>query len=98
MDQKQQILHHYRVDEDGLREISRKVGVGRKSLNGKSRLLNLVLLPFVPSLSTETALFVDNSFHFKLLSMKRWLFVDRNAKQPRFSVDPRKSRVWYSRG
>ena len=32
MDQKQQILHHYRVDEDGLREISRKVGVDRKTV------------------------------------------------------------------
>lgn len=32
MDQKQQILHHYRVDEDGLREISRKVGVDRNFL------------------------------------------------------------------
>ena len=30
MDQKQQILHHYRVGEDGLREISHKVGVDRK--------------------------------------------------------------------
>ena len=32
MDQKQQILHYYRVDADGLREISRKVGVDRKTI------------------------------------------------------------------
>lgn len=32
MDQKQQILHYYRVDENGLREISRKVGVDRKTV------------------------------------------------------------------
>ena len=36
MDQKQQILHHYRVDEDGLREISRKVGVDRKTVLRKA--------------------------------------------------------------
>lgn len=30
MNQKQQILPHYRVDEDCLREISSKVGVDRK--------------------------------------------------------------------
>ena len=32
MDQKQQILHHYIVDEDVLREISRKVRVDRKTV------------------------------------------------------------------
>ena len=38
-------------------------------------------------LSTETALFMDRSRHFILLSMKRWLLVDGNAKQPGFSVE-----------
>jgi hypothetical protein len=42
----------------------------------------------VPSLSTETALFMDRSFHFKLLSIKRRLLVDGNAKQPTFFVEP----------
>ena len=32
MDQKEQIPHHYQVDEDGLREISRKVGVDWKTV------------------------------------------------------------------
>ena len=32
MNQKQQILHYYRVDENGPREISRKVGVNRKTV------------------------------------------------------------------
>ena len=40
-------------------------------------------------LSTETALFMDRSRHFILLSMKRWLLVDGNAKQPGFSVEPK---------
>lgn len=33
-------------------------------------------------LSTETTLFMDRSRHFILLSMKRRLLVDANAKQP----------------
>ena len=39
-------------------------------------------------LSTETALFMDRSRHFILLSMKRWLLVDGNAKQPELFVEP----------
>ena len=42
----------------------------------------------MPSLSIETALFMDRNFHFKLLSIKRWLLVDGKAKQPEFSVEP----------
>ena len=41
------------------------------------------------NLSTETALFMDRSRHFILLSMKRWLLVDGTVKQLGFSVEPK---------
>lgn len=37
MDIKQQVLHHYRVDELGIREIARKTGADRKTI---TRLIN----------------------------------------------------------
>ena len=42
----------------------------------------------MPSLSIETALFMDRNFHLKILSINMELLVDGNAKQPGFSVEP----------
>jgi len=36
----------------------------------------------------KTPVFVDREYQNQLLSMKSWVLVDRNAKQPGFYVEP----------
>ena len=65
-----------------MREIFLYIHLFTNPLSSSLRLLCAIL-------STETALFMDRSRHFILLSMKRWLLVDGNAKQSGFYVEPK---------